>query len=58
MLLVRAFDWRREYAPYWEPGTSAFWLSPGPGDLQAGEWPLPFTVPSDLPVYNEEEGEW
>jgi hypothetical protein len=36
------FDWQRDYAPLWEPGSTAFWLEPEPGDLPAGKWPLPF----------------
>jgi hypothetical protein len=52
------FDWEREYGPLWRPGSTAFWLEPEPGDLRAGEWPLPFTVPADLPTYNDEEAEW
>jgi hypothetical protein len=36
------FDWHRDYAPLWEPGSKAFWLEPEPGDLPAGKWPLPF----------------
>lgn len=22
------FDWLKEYGPYWEPGSTAFWLEP------------------------------
>lgn len=36
------FDWHRDYAPLWEPGSTAFWLAPEPGDLPAGMWPLPY----------------
>lgn len=35
------FNWHRDYGPLWEPGSTAFWLEPEPGDLPAGVWPLP-----------------
>lgn len=25
---VYAFDWLKDYGPYWEPGSTAFWLEP------------------------------
>lgn len=36
------FDWHRDYGPLWEPGSSAFWLEPEPGDIKPGVWPMPY----------------
>lgn len=40
--LPEPFNWQRDYGPLWKPGSTAFWLEPEPGDLPAGQWPLPF----------------
>lgn len=42
------FNWKRDYGPLWEPGSTAFWLTPEPGDLPAGVWPLPFVQKGPL----------
>lgn len=52
------FDWWRDYAPHWRPGSTAFWLEPSGDDIRPGEWPLPFIGQRDLPTYNEDECEW
>lgn len=39
------FNWERDYAPYWTPGSSAFWLAPEPGEIPAGVYPLPTIKP-------------
>lgn len=57
-LRVPPFNWHKEYAPHWQPGSTAFWLEPSPGDIRPGEWPMPFTVRRDLPIYDDEQGVW
>lgn len=52
------FRWWHDYAPHWQPGSTAFWLEPEGDDIRPGEWPMPFTGQRDLPVYDETDCEW
>lgn len=52
------FEWDRDYGPFWEPGSKAFWLEPKPEQIRPGVWPMPFTARKDMPIYNDEDGEW
>lgn len=41
---VVPFDWLREYGPYWEPGTKAFWLDPDT-DAELAAWMAKYRAP-------------